>query len=60
MTATISKGTLNLRFMQKAQNAEKTLVNESTESIIPDESRWEVAKEVREAWGIDSEEPPSR
>ncbi len=59
MTATISKGTLNLRFMQNAQNAEKNLVNESIESLVQDESRWEVDKEVRDAWGMGSE-PPSR
>jgi hypothetical protein len=60
MTATISKGTLNLRFMQNVQNSEKTPVNESMESLtIQDESRWEVAKEVRDAWGMGSE-PLSR
>ena len=60
MTATISKGTLNLRFMQNAQNTEKDLVNESMEPLtIQDESRWEVTKEVRDAWGMGSE-PLSR
>jgi hypothetical protein len=59
MTATISKGTLNLRFMQNVQNTDKDLENESMESIIQDESRWEVAKEVRDAWGMGSE-PLSR
>ena len=59
MTAAISKGTLNLRFMQNAQNSEKHLVNESMESLIQDESCWEVAKEVRDAWGMGSE-PLSR
>ena len=59
MTAAISKGTLNLRFMQNAQNSEKDLVDESMESLIQDESRWEVAKEVRDAWGMGSE-PLSR
>ncbi|KAI9452308.1 hypothetical protein BJY52DRAFT_944054 [Lactarius psammicola] len=59
MTATISKGTLNLRFMQNAQNAEKNHVNESIESLVQDESRWEVAKEVRDAWGMMGSEPPS-
>ena len=59
MTATISKGTLNLRFMQNAQNTEKDLASESMESLIQDESRWEVPKEVRDAWGMGSE-PLSR
>ncbi|KAN0136594.1 hypothetical protein V8E53_005641 [Lactarius tabidus] len=55
MTAAISKGTLNLRFMQNAQNTDKNLPDESMESLIQDESRWEVAKEVRDAWGMGSE-----
>lgn len=61
MTTTISKGTLNLRFMQNAQNAEKDIANESMELLIQvqDESRWEVPKEVRDAWGMGSE-PLSR
>ena len=59
MTAAISKGTLNLRFMQNAQNAEGNLADESMDSLIQDESRWEVAKEVRDAWGMGSE-PLSR
>ena len=60
MTAAISKGTLNLRFMQNVQNAEQNLTTESMEALIHDESRWEVAKEVRDAWGMGSEEPLSR
>ncbi|KAH9039075.1 hypothetical protein EDB85DRAFT_1859935 [Lactarius pseudohatsudake] len=59
MAATISKGTLNLRFMQNAQNAEQNLADESIESLVQDESRWEVAKEVRDAWGMGSEPPSS-
>jgi hypothetical protein len=59
MTAAISKGTLNLRFMQNAQSVEENLANESMDSLIQDESRWEVAKEVRDAWGMGSE-PLSR
>ena len=57
MTATISKGTLNLRFMQNAQRAEQEYEIKADESV--DESHWEIAKEVRDAWGITSE-PSSR
>jgi hypothetical protein len=53
MTATISKGTLNLRFMQNAQRAEHEHEIKAVESV--DESHWEIAKEVRDAWGITSE-----
>ena len=61
MTATISKGTLNLRFMQNARRARQELDVESMETIpTKDESHWEVAKEVRDMWGITSSEPSSR
>jgi hypothetical protein len=62
MAATISKGTLNLRFMQNAHRADKQELT-SAESIAKeenDESRWEVAREVKDMWGMTSaEEPPS-
>jgi hypothetical protein len=63
MTATISKGTLNLRFMQNGRRAEQDLEIESAETVATkDESHWEVAKEVRDMWGITSSdsEPSSR
>ncbi|KAH9993358.1 hypothetical protein BJV77DRAFT_944443 [Russula vinacea] len=55
MAATISKGTLNLRFMQNAQRAEQELEANSSEPVIKDESHWEVSSEVKEMWGITSE-----
>jgi hypothetical protein len=58
MTAsTISKGTLNLRFMQNAQCADEELEINSAdaEPVIKDESHWEVSREVKEMWGITSE-----
>ena len=58
MTAsTISKGTLNLRFMQHAQLAEPEPETNSAnaEPVIKDESHWEVSREVKEMWGITSE-----
>jgi hypothetical protein len=55
MTATISKGTLNLRFMQNVQRAEQELEINSAEPVINDESHWEVSREVKEMWGLTSE-----
>jgi hypothetical protein len=57
MTAAISKGTLNLRFMQNAKLAEQELEINSAdaEPAIKDESHWEVSREVKEMWGISSE-----
>lgn len=57
MTSTISKGTLNLRFMQSAQRAKQELEikSEDVELVIKDESHWEVSREVKEMWGITSE-----
>ena len=54
MTATISKGTLNLRFMQNARRAEPELETNSADAdpIVKDESHWEVSREVKEMWGI--------
>ena len=55
MTASISKGTLNLRFMQNVQHEEQELDINTAEPVIKDESHWEVSKEVKEMWGITSE-----
>jgi hypothetical protein len=57
MAATISKGTLNLRFMQNSQRAEQELEINSAdaEPVMKDESHWEVSREVKEMWGITSE-----
>jgi hypothetical protein len=60
MTATISKGTLNLRFMQKVQREDPELEASSSEPVIKDESQWEVSREVKEMWGITSEPSSSR
>jgi hypothetical protein len=60
MTGTISKGTLNLRFMQNARRAEQKLEVESVGTIATnDDSYWEVSREVKGMWGITSE-PSSR
>jgi hypothetical protein len=57
MTATISKGTLNLRFMQNVQRAEQEpeINSADAEPVIKDESHWEVSREVKEMWGMTSE-----
>jgi hypothetical protein len=55
MTASISKGTLNLRFMQNVQHVEQELEINAAEPVIKDESHWEVSREVKEMWGITSE-----
>lgn len=60
MTAAISKGTLNLRFMQSAQRAEQGHEANSSEPVIDDESHWEVSREVKEMWGITSQPSSSR
>jgi hypothetical protein len=46
--------------MKNARNAEQDLQVESTEAAATkDESHWEVAREVKDMWGITSE-PSSR
>jgi len=55
MPATISKGTLNLRFMQNARRAEQETELESVETTLAkDDSYWEVSREVKDMWGITS------
>ena len=55
MSAKISKGTLNLRFMQNSQRVEQELETADAEPVIKDESHWEVSREVKEMWGMPSE-----
>lgn len=66
----ISKGTLNLRFMQNAQRNEDLTIALSATSLptdmatgptatgslvsLQDDSKWEVSAAVRDAWGIGS------
>ncbi|KAH9068053.1 hypothetical protein EDB83DRAFT_676692 [Lactarius deliciosus] len=52
MTATISKGTLNLRFMQNAQNTEQNLADESIESLFRTSrgGRWRRRFAMRGGW----------
>ncbi|KAJ8463506.1 hypothetical protein ONZ45_g17559 [Pleurotus djamor] len=62
----LSKGTLSLKFMQKPNIASSSSSNskdktgtgtgkvELDRAEVKDDGRWEVSKEVREAWGIPS------
>jgi hypothetical protein len=49
---TLSTGTLSLRFMQNAHRAKQLAEVEAEQAQVKDEAEWEVAKEVRDAWGV--------
>lgn len=51
---TLSMGTLNLRFMQNARRAQQLsgLDVELEKAHIKDEAEWEVAPDIRKAWGL--------
>ena len=51
---TLSKGTLGLRFMQNAQRVKQQPTPELDRAKVKDDAEWEVAKEIREAWGLAS------
>lgn len=51
---TLSNGTLALRFMQNAARAKQLAAAELEQAQVRDEAEWEVSKEVRDAWGLDS------
>ncbi|KAG1718671.1 hypothetical protein EDD22DRAFT_960142 [Suillus occidentalis] len=46
----LSTGTLNLRFMQNARRAQQLDV-ELEKAHVKDEAEWEVAPDIRKAWG---------
>ncbi|EGN94648.1 hypothetical protein SERLA73DRAFT_187686 [Serpula lacrymans var. lacrymans S7.3] len=48
---TLSSGTLSLRFMQNARRTQHATVVEAEKAQVKDDAEWEVAREVREAWG---------
>src|ERR1700730_2905732 len=52
-TKPLSRGTLSLRFMQNAQRAKALTPVEPDRAVTKDteDTEWEVAREVREAWG---------
>ncbi|KIK41167.1 hypothetical protein CY34DRAFT_806407 [Suillus luteus UH-Slu-Lm8-n1] len=47
---TLSTGTLNLRFMQNARRAQQLDV-ELEKAHVKDDAEWEVAPDIRKAWG---------
>ena len=49
---TISTGTLGLRFMQNARRAKQLEEVELERAQVKDDAQWEVAQEVRDAWGL--------
>ncbi|CAA7261984.1 unnamed protein product [Cyclocybe aegerita] len=52
MSKTISKGTLNLKFMQNAQRANQLQEVELDRAEVQDDGKWEVSQAVRDAWGL--------
>lgn len=55
---TLSNGTLSLRFMQNALRSKQQDVIDAHQAKVKDDAEWEVAKEVREAWGLASTSQP--
>ncbi|KAH7911135.1 hypothetical protein BJ138DRAFT_24282 [Hygrophoropsis aurantiaca] len=51
---TLSTGTMNLRFMQNARRNQQLAQVEVEKAHVKDDAEWEVAKEIREAWGLGS------
>ncbi|KAH7924197.1 hypothetical protein BV22DRAFT_1013858 [Leucogyrophana mollusca] len=51
---TLSTGTMNLRFMQNARRAQQLAQVEVEKAHVKDDAEWEVAKDIREAWGLGS------
>ncbi|KAG1724610.1 hypothetical protein EDB19DRAFT_1644491 [Suillus lakei] len=49
---TLSTGTLNLRFMQNARRAQQLSGVELEKAHVKDEAEWEVAPDIRKAWGL--------
>ncbi|KAG2117154.1 uncharacterized protein F5147DRAFT_671453 [Suillus discolor] len=51
---TLSTGTLNLRFMQNARRAQQLsgVDVELEKAHVKDEAEWEVAPDIRKAWGL--------
>ncbi|KAG0706246.1 hypothetical protein DFH29DRAFT_190577 [Suillus ampliporus] len=49
---TLSTGTLNLRFMQNARRAQQLSGVELEKAHVKDDAEWEVAPDIRKAWGL--------
>ncbi len=50
---TLSTGTLNLRFMQNALRRQHLQGVELERAEVQNEGKWEVGRDVKEAWGIE-------
>ena len=50
--ATLSTGTLNLRFMRNAQRTQQLSGVQLEKAHVKDDAEWEVAPEIRNAWGL--------
>ncbi|KAJ4488535.1 hypothetical protein J3R30DRAFT_3280620 [Lentinula aciculospora] len=48
----LSSGTLSLKFMQNAQRAKQLKEVELEKAHVEDDGQWEIAKEIRESWGL--------
>jgi hypothetical protein len=50
-TKTLSTSTLSLKFMQNAHRAKNLAEVQLERAEVKDDGEWEVAKEIRDAWG---------
>ncbi|KAK2462777.1 hypothetical protein APHAL10511_005168 [Amanita phalloides] len=57
---TLSTSTLSLRFMQNAHRAKFLKEVELERAEVYDDAQWDVGQEVREAWGLHSEQDESQ
>ena len=48
---TLSTSTLSLKFMQNAHRAKNLAEVQLEKAEVKDDGEWEVAQEIREAWG---------
>jgi len=48
---TLSTSTLSLKFMQNAHRAKNLAAVQLERAEVKDDGEWEVAKEIRDAWG---------
>ena len=51
MSKSLSNGTLSLRFMQNALLRQNLQEIELKRAEIKDEGKWEVAQDIKDAWG---------
>lgn len=51
---TLSNGTLSLKFMQRKANVGSSSNVHLIQAKVADEAEWDIGREVREAWGLNS------